>query len=41
VLALAGGGFLLWRWKQSDRGAEAIDRFMLSLPLVGEIRLKY
>ena len=41
ALGLAGGGFLLWRWKQSDRGAEAIDRFMLSLPLVGEIRLKY
>ncbi len=41
VLVLAGGGFLLWRWKQSDRGAETIDKFMLSLPLVGEIRLKY
>src|ERR1019366_5733713 len=32
---------LLLRWKQSDRGAERIDRFLLSLPLVGEIRLKY
>src|ERR1700690_2287000 len=41
ALALIGGGFLLWRWKQSDRGAESIDRFMLSLPLVGEIRMKY
>jgi type IV pilus assembly protein PilC len=41
VLVLFGGGFLLWRWKQSDRGAESIDRFMLSLPLIGEIRLKY
>ena len=30
-----------WRWKQSDRGAERIDQFLLSLPLVGEIRLKY
>ena len=33
--------FLLMRWKQSDRGAEQIDRFLLSLPLIGEIRLKY
>ena len=41
ILVLAAGGFLLWRWKQSDRGAEQIDKFLLSLPLVGEIRLKY
>ncbi len=26
---------LLWRWKQSDRGAERIDRFLLALPLIG------
>src|SRR5208283_149579 len=32
---------LLLRWKQSDRGAEQIDRFLLWLPLIGEIRLKY
>ncbi len=31
----------LLQWKQSDRGAERIDRFLLSLPLIGEIRLKY
>jgi type IV pilus assembly protein PilC len=41
VLVLGGAGFLMWRWKQSDRGAETIDRFLLSLPLIGEIRLKY
>jgi type IV pilus assembly protein PilC len=41
VLVLVVGGLLLWRWKQSDRGAEQIDRFLLALPLVGEIRLKY
>jgi type IV pilus assembly protein PilC len=41
ILVLAVGGFLLWRWKQSDRGAEQIDKFLLALPLVGEIRLKY
>jgi len=32
---------LLLRWKRSDRGAQSIDRFLLSLPLAGEIRLKY
>ena len=41
IVVLVVGGFLLWRWKQSDRGAEQIDKFLLSLPLVGEIRLKY
>jgi type IV pilus assembly protein PilC len=32
---------LLWQWKQSDKGAQRIDRFLLLLPLIGEIRLKY
>jgi type IV pilus assembly protein PilC len=41
ALALVIAGILLWRWKQSDRGAQAIDKFLLSLPLIGEIRLKY
>jgi type IV pilus assembly protein PilC len=41
LLALVAAIFLLWQWKQSDKGAERIDRFLLSLPLVGEIRLKY
>jgi len=41
ALVLGAAGVLLWRWKQSDRGAEQVDRFLLSLPLVGEIRLKY
>ncbi len=41
ALALVLIGVLLWRWKQSDRGAQAIDKFLLSLPLIGEIRLKY
>jgi len=41
VLVLVIGITLLWRWKQSDRGAERIDQFLLSLPLLGEIRLKY
>ena len=41
AIVLVVGGFLVWRWKQSDQGAEAIDKFLLSLPLIGEIRLKY
>ena len=40
-VVLVVGGLLLWRWKQSDRGAEQIDHFLLALPLIGEIRLKY
>jgi type IV pilus assembly protein PilC len=32
---------LFWRWKQSDSGAEQVDRVLLSIPLLGEIRLKY
>src|SRR5438309_10975543 len=32
---------LLWQWKNTDRGAERIDRFVLSLPLLGDIRLKH
>ena len=41
ALVLVIGIPLFWRWKQSDRGAERVDRFLLSLPLLGEIRLKY
>jgi type IV pilus assembly protein PilC len=34
-------GFLFWRWKASDRGAEQIDRTILNLPVAGDIFLKY
>jgi type IV pilus assembly protein PilC len=34
-------GFLLWRWKDTDRGGDQIDRLILSLPLLGGIRLKH
>ncbi len=34
-------GFLLWRWKDTDRGADRIDRVILSIPLLGDIRLKH
>lgn len=34
-------GFLLWRWKKTDSGGDQVDRFILSLPLLGGIRLKH
>jgi type IV pilus assembly protein PilC len=34
-------GFVIWRWKETDSGADRIDRFILSLPLFGDIRLKH
>lgn len=36
LLALA-----LWQWKRTDRGAERIDRVIFSVPLLGDIRMKY
>lgn len=32
--------FLVWRWKNTDRGAHQIDRVVLSLPLAGQIVVK-
>jgi type IV pilus assembly protein PilC len=32
---------LLWRWKNTDAGAERIDRVLLGFPVLGGIRLKY
>jgi type IV pilus assembly protein PilC len=34
-------GVLFWRWKDTDSGADRIDRVILSLPLLGDIRLKH
>src|SRR5215467_3874171 len=31
----------VWRWKNTDRGAERIDAAILKLPLLGDIWLKY
>lgn len=38
--ALAVIGFLIWRWKSTDKGAERIDRVVLAMPVVGPIVLK-
>ena len=32
---------MFWQWRKTDRGADQIDRFILSLPLLGDIRLKH
>jgi len=40
-VGLVVGGFILWRWKDTDRGADRIDRVILSMPLLGGIRLKH
>jgi type IV pilus assembly protein PilC len=41
VVTLAIVGFVLWRWKDTDTGADRIDRVILSLPMLGDIRLKH
>jgi type IV pilus assembly protein PilC len=33
--------FLFWQWRKTDRGSDQIDRVILSLPLLGDIRLKH
>jgi type IV pilus assembly protein PilC len=41
LVGLVVGGIVLWKWKDTDRGADRIDRVILSLPLLGEIRIKH
>ncbi len=41
LVGLVITAFVLWRWKDTDRGADQIDRVILSLPLLGGIRLKH
>ncbi|HZC24094.1 MAG TPA: type II secretion system F family protein, partial [Candidatus Binatia bacterium] len=40
-VGLVFAGFLFWRWKETERGADRIDRVILSLPLLGGIRIKH
>ncbi|HXZ40755.1 MAG TPA: type II secretion system F family protein [Terriglobales bacterium] len=35
------GALLLWQWKRTDRGAEAVDRGILRMPILGDVWLKY
>ncbi len=41
AIGLGLAGFLFWQWRKTDRGADQIDRVILSLPLLGDIRLKH
>jgi len=41
LLGLVASAFLIWRWKNTDGGAERIDKVLLGMPVLGDIRLKY
>jgi type IV pilus assembly protein PilC len=41
AVGLVVGGIILWKWKDTDRGGDRIDRVILSTPLLGDIRLKH
>ncbi len=41
VIGMVLAGFVFWQWRRTDRGGDQIDRFILSLPLLGDIRLKH
>ena len=41
LVGLLVGGIVLWKWKETDRGADRIDRVILSMPLLGDIRIKH
>jgi len=38
---LLAGGYLLYRWSKTDKGASTIDKLRLAVPLLGTIWLKY
>jgi type IV pilus assembly protein PilC len=41
LVGLVLAALVLWRWKDTDRGGDQIDRVILGTPLLGEIRLKH
>ena len=41
LIAVVVAVIVLWRWKSTEGGADRIDRVILSMPLLGEIRLKH
>jgi type IV pilus assembly protein PilC len=41
IAVLIAFALFLWQWKRTDRGAERIDRAIFSVPLLGDIRMKY
>jgi len=41
LVGLVITAFVLWRWKETDRGADRIDRVILATPVLGDIRIKH
>jgi type IV pilus assembly protein PilC len=41
VIGLALAIFVFFQWRKTDRGGDQIDRVILKLPLLGDIRLKH
>jgi type IV pilus assembly protein PilC len=41
IMGLALLAFVFWQWKKTDSGSDQIDRFILSMPMLGGIRLKH
>jgi type IV pilus assembly protein PilC len=41
LAVLVVAGFFLWRWMKSDSGSTQMDRIKLSIPMLGDIWLKY
>lgn len=41
LVALAGLGYLFYRWTKTDAGATLIDRVRISIPIFGAVWLKY
>jgi len=41
AVAVIVAALLLWQWKRTDRGAEAVDRGILRMPILGDVWLKY
>jgi len=40
-IALVVAALALWQWKKTDRGSETVDRAVLSMPMLGDVWLKY
>jgi type IV pilus assembly protein PilC len=41
LIVLVVAAVVIWRWKATDKGADAVDRVTHQMPLVGDIWLKY
>lgn len=41
AIALVGLALVVWQWRRTQQGADAIDRAILALPVIGPVFLKY